>query len=217
MSELLPENFFLGLEQSVSVMSALEIIAVLLALAYLILAIKENAWCWLCGFSSTLIYLIIFWKVSLYSETLLQLFYLYMSGYGWLQWTKYRGQIEQQESSLKPIIKWSREKHIRVISVTAIAALIVGLLMDTMTEASFPYVDAATTCFAIVATYMVTQKVFENWFYWIVIDAVSVYLYLNKSLYFTAVLFAFYVMLCFVGLYAWRKNLPQQASSENTL
>jgi nicotinamide mononucleotide transporter len=217
MTELFTEKFMLGLEQAANIMGLFEMIAVVLALAYLILAIKENSWCWLCGFSSTLIYLIIFWNVSLYSESLLQVFYLYMSGYGWLQWTKYKGPTDQQQASLKPIIKWSFQKHLKVIFSTSVVALMIGFLMATMTDAAFPYVDAATTSFAIVATYMMAQKVFENWYYWIIVDSVSVFLYLNKSLYLTAVLFIFYVVLCFVGIIAWRRHLLPQSRMETVL
>ncbi len=210
MSGLNIQELFHNMQQTLSIMSVIEIVAVVLALAYLILAIQENSWCWICGFSSTLIYLMIFWKVSLYSETLLQIFYLFMSGYGWIQWTRFRSQSERNKSSLKPIIKWTIKRHLKVISITSIFALLIGTIMSKWTSASFPYIDAATTCFAIVSTYMVAQKVFENWFYWIVVDSVSVYLFLNKGLYFTAVLFALYVLLCIFGIIAWRRHLIQQ-------
>jgi len=215
MKDFLTQNFSQNLQLALNAMSTMEILAVILALAYLILAIRENIWCWVCGFSSTLIYLIIFWNVSLYSESLLQIFYLYMSIYGWLQWTKYKTNLEQL--SLKPISTWTAKKHLQVLSLTAVIAIIIGALMANYSNASFPYIDAATTCFAIVATYMVAQKIFENWLYWMLIDSVSVYLYLSKDLYLTSLLYGFYVVLCFIGYFSWRKHLLQQQHNINTI
>ncbi len=210
MSDSFLTQFYNYLLQDINLLSGLEIVAVVLAIAYLILAIRENIWCWVCGFASTLIYLVIFWKVSLLSESLLQVFYLYMSAYGWLQWSKINIQDDGDKATFKSITQWSTSKHLWIISFTFVVAMLLGLMMAETTSASFPYLDAVTSMFAIVATYMVAKKVIENWIYWIVIDSVSIYLYLNKGLYLTSLLFAFYVALCFVGYYSWRKHLQQQ-------
>jgi nicotinamide mononucleotide transporter len=187
-------------------MSLLELTAVVFAVLYLVLAIKENVWCWFFGFLSTLIYLFIFWDVSLYSESLLQIFYLAMSVYGWWQWTHF----DSSQSELKEIQQWSILKHTGIIVAAGFGSLALGFFMSQYTSAAFPYIDAATTLFAIVATYMVAQKIIENWIYWMVIDSVSIYLYINRELYLTALLFLLYVALCFVGYFSWRKHMEAQ-------
>ena len=49
-------------------MGELETIAVVLALAYLLLAMRQNRLCWVAAFLSALIYLVIFADVKLYME-----------------------------------------------------------------------------------------------------------------------------------------------------
>ncbi len=186
-----------------------EIYAVIFALGYLVLAIRQNIWCWVCGFISTSIYLVLFWRVSLLSESLLQIFYLVLSVYGWYQWLGGRAHIE------KKIIIWPLKKHVIVILLTGLIALIVGYLMDVYTGAKSPYLDAATSCFAIVTTYMVTLKVLENWVYWIVIDTASLYLYSSRQLYLTVLLFVLYIILSFLGYRVWKRSWSDEHQSHN--
>jgi nicotinamide mononucleotide transporter len=82
--------------------------------------------------------------------------------------------------------------------------------MANFTPADFPYFDASTTVFAVFATYMVTKKVLENWLYWVVIDFLSIYIYIEKGLTPTAVLFALYVVLALYGYIKWQQTYQQQ-------
>jgi len=178
-----------------------ELTAVITALAYVILAAKENIWCWPAALISTAIYTVIFYDVYLWMESLLQVYYLAMAVFGWLSWRK-----GTQKNTIE-IQTWSLSFHAKSIALLLIISVAIGWLMDNFTPTSFPYIDAATTVFAVFTTYLVTQKVLENWLYWIVIDFVSIYLYLEKGLTPTAALFVVYVVIAGIGYYAWRKKL----------
>ena len=78
-----------------------------------------------------------------------------------------------------------------------------GYLLDKNTQAEWVYLDSFTTWGAVITTYMVTRKVLENWIYWIVIDGASVYLYIDRELYLTALLFVLYVVLVVIGFFQW--------------
>ena len=65
-----------------------EVLAVVLAVVYLVLAIRQNIWCWAAAAISTLLYLYIMFEARLYMESVLQLFYLAMAAYGWHQWRR---------------------------------------------------------------------------------------------------------------------------------
>ena len=91
-----------------------------------------------------------------------------------------------------------------------------GYLLSENTTAALPYVDAFTTWYAVVTTYMVTKKILENWGYWFVIDSVSVYLYYSRGLYLTALLFVAYLIIIVFGYLKWKKEYDQQMS-ESTL
>jgi nicotinamide mononucleotide transporter len=97
--------------------------------------------------------------------------------------------------------------HLKLIGITTLISLFIGYGMATYTQAAFPYLDAATTCFAVMTTYLVAKKVLENWLYWVVIDLVSIYLYLSKGLMLTSLLFVLYVGLAVVGYFLWRTAL----------
>ena len=85
--------------------------------------------------------------------------------------------------------------------------------MSAFTDAASPLVDAATTLSALLATWMVANKLLENWLYWIAIDIASVGLYLSRDLTLTAALFAAYVILAGWGYVTWRKQWTTQLSA----
>ncbi len=176
-----------------------ELLAVLSALVYVVLAAKENIWCWPAALISTLIYTVIFYDVYLWMDSLLQVYYLIMAVYGWYCWQNYT----QADAQVAHIQSWPLQRHLMIIAILSGLSIVVGWLMANFTPADFPYFDSATTVFSVFATYMVAKKVLENWFYWIVIDAVSIYLYLAKDLQPTAMLFVFYVMMAIYGYLQW--------------
>ena len=185
--------------------SGLEIIAVVAAILYLVLAIRENIWCWLFAFISTSIYIYLFHSVSLLSESLLNVYYLLMAVYGWYQWR--RGNHHEG----RKIISWSIRKHSFLIILTSLTVPILGYAMDQL-GASMPYLDAFTTCFAVLATVMVAHKVLENWHYWLVINVTSVYLFSSKELYLTAAMFVLYVVLTIIGYINWKNIYARRRS-----
>ncbi|NND37734.1 MAG: nicotinamide mononucleotide transporter, partial [Gammaproteobacteria bacterium] len=99
-------------------------------------------------------------------------------------------------------------------AITTILALafVTGTAFDRYSDAALPYLDSFTTWGAIVTTWMVARKILENWIYWFVIDSVSIYLYVNRELHLTALLFVLYLVLIVFGYVAWRKELQPAAS-----
>lgn len=197
-------NLALG---EVHVMTAWEALAVSLAIAYLLLAIKASVWCWAAAFASTAIYTVLFWQVALLMESVLNIYYMAMALYGYWLWT----QGGDKKQGVK-VTTWPLQIHLKLIAITTLIAVFIGHGMATYTQAAFPYLDAATSCFAVMTTYLVTKKVLENWLYWVVIDLVSIYLYLCKGLILTSLLFVFYVGLAVVGYFLWRTALVDSRS-----
>ncbi|MDO6618180.1 MULTISPECIES: nicotinamide riboside transporter PnuC [unclassified Shewanella] len=196
----------------VSVMTGWEAVAVILAIAYLILAMKTNIWCWAAAFASTAIYTVLFWNVSLLMESVLNVYYMAMAIYGFWLW---RYGADSRHQTELPIISWSLNKHLVIIAVTSGVSLIVGYLMATNTSASFPYLDALTTCFAVMTTYLVAKKVIENWYYWMVINSLSIYLYLQKGLMLTSGLLILYLFMAVSGYFMWRKKMLQNHAPDD--
>ncbi|KGE03385.1 nicotinamide riboside transporter PnuC [Pseudohaliea rubra] len=177
-----------------------EAVAVLLGVAYLLLAARESLWCWYAAFASTAIFLVLFWQVRLYLESALQVYYLAMAVYGWWQWQR------PGEARTLAISRFGARAHGLVIGGVLALSALSGALLSRYTDAALPYLDAFTTWGAIVTTWMVARKILENWLYWIVIDSASIVLYLDRGLLLTAALFAAYVVICIAGFLAWRRH-----------
>lgn len=184
-----------------------ELTAVCLAVAYLLLAIRQNIWCWLCAAISTAIYVYLFAGARLYMESLLNVFYFAMAIYGWTVWRSGKDGAEL------PVSVWPPTIHLYAIGAIACLAGASGWLLALFTDAAYPYVDSATTFGAFWATFLVARKVLENWWYWLVIDTASVFIYWMRGLEATSVLFVVYVLLIPVGLIAWTRSYRQQAES----
>lgn len=176
---------------------AAEATAVALAIAYLVLAIRQNALCWLAALLSSLIYLAVFFGAQLYMESALQVFYAAMAVYGYAQW-KHGG----ADHAGVRITTWPVGRHALALGTIVAASLSLGWLLSH-TDAAFPFADSFTTIAAIMTTYMVARKILENWLYWFVIDSVSVYLYLARGLALTAALFVLYLVLIVIGFRRW--------------
>ncbi|MGB0472990.1 MAG: nicotinamide riboside transporter PnuC [Porticoccaceae bacterium] len=188
----------------------LETVAVLLGIAYLLFAMRENSLCWYCAFISTGIYIWIFGDVSLYMESALNAYYMVMAVYGWYQWQ--RGGTGAKGIKLG---SWGIMQHTAAIGLVLVLSAVSGYLLSQNTDARMPYIDSFTTWGSVITTYMVARKVLENWLYWIVIDGVSIFLYIDRGLYQTVGLYSLYLILAVVGYIAWRKAYLQQNASSS--
>jgi len=188
-------------------LSPLEVIAVAAAIVYLVLAIRQNIWCWLGAGISTAIYIYLFFDARLYMESALNLFYFAMAIYGWSVW--YFGRSGDAEL---PVSVWPRNVHVAAIAAVVAASAVSGYLLSRYSDAVYPYVDSMTTWGAIWATFLVARKVLENWWYWLVIDAASIVIYWSRDLHLTALLFVAYVAMIPFGLIAWRRSWREQTA-----
>ena len=188
-------------------MSWWEVAAVVLAIAYLVLAIRQNIACWAAAIASTGIYVVLMYQASLYMESALQLFYIAMAVYGWIHWQRGEGPDHTLEVTRRPA-RW----HGLAVAVVLVITVLSGWLLTRYTDAALPYLDSFTTWGAVVATWMVARKILENWYYWFIIDSVSIYLYVSRGLFLTALLFVLYLVLIVIGYQRWRKSMgPQHA------
>ena len=186
-------------------MSLLEVTAVVFAMAYLLLAVRENVLCWLFAFLSTAIYTVLFWDVSLLMESALNVYYMVMAVYGWHQWTRGGTNGDELPHALA-VRSMTASQHVWVIATIVVLSAISGYLLGEHSSAAWPYVDSFTTWASVITTYLVARKYLQNWLYWIVIDAVSVPLYIDRGLNLTALLFVAYVVIAVVGYFKWRDH-----------
>ncbi|MEX0942685.1 MAG: nicotinamide riboside transporter PnuC [Pseudomonadales bacterium] len=181
-----------------------ELVAVAFAIAYLLLAVREKIACWYAAFISTGIFTFLFFDVRLYMESALQVYYLLMAVYGWYQW-KHGGTIDES----LPISIWTIRQHLIALTLICVATLTSTYFLTRYTDAHLPLLDSFTTWGAVITTYMVAKKILENWVYWLVIDSASIYLYVDRAMYFTTLLFIAYVVIIFFGWASWLRSYRQ--------
>jgi len=194
--------------EQIQALSVAEVIAVVAAVAYLLFAIRQNILCWFFALLSTAIYIVLFISAKLYMESLLNVFYFAVALYGWYFW--YLG---GDRRSRLPVTSWRWPIHAKALAGVTILALVSGTLLDRYSDAAFPYIDSMTTFAAIWATFLVARKVLENWWYWLVIDVVSIFLYWSRDLQLTSLLFVVYVLLIPFGLIAWTRAFNEHRAA----
>lgn len=204
-----------NIQEAISTLGWIEGLAVLLALAYVVLAAAESIWCWPAAFVSTSLYLYLCLAADLWAESGLQLFYIVMAVVGWWQWRikkSFRSHPEHEtghpitDRQERPIIRWPLRWHFYILLGNSLITLLIGWLLSRYTPAANPYLDSFTTVFSLFTTWMVTQKVLENWLYWVIIDAASIFLYASREVFsLTPYLFALYTLIAIAGYLRWRK------------
>jgi nicotinamide mononucleotide transporter len=176
-----------------------EIVASILGLVSVWLNVRENPWAWPIGLVMVGMYVVIFWKVHLYADFALQLFYYVpMQLYGWWAWLRGGQQQTPLHVSLTP-------PHLRIglILLALLSALGLGYFFDTYTDAALPYWDSFIAGGSLVCQWMLARKLLENWVGWFVVDVVAVGVYASKHLWSTTVLYAVFLVLAVMGYRQW--------------
>ena len=186
--------------------------AVLLALAYLVLAVRKSLWCWLCAFVSSAIYVMLMFQAGLIMETCLNIFYVIMAVYGYIEWKRGTQNNEMQ------IVKWTWQQHALGIASVFFATVINALYLQQHVQAArSPWWDSFITWGSVLTTFMVARRVIDNWLYWIVIDSIATVLYYSRGLVATAGLFIVYVIMVIHGYWVWRKHQADMGQSVSSV
>jgi nicotinamide mononucleotide transporter len=183
--------------------SVSEIIAVIFGVLYLVLIMYKVRSGWLFAAVSTAIYIVLNYQSKLYIESVLQVFYFAMAFVGFFMW-------ESKKSENLKIYTWSIYSHLKVIGLGTVLCIAVALLFKNFTDQSSPFLDAFTTVFSLIATYLTAKRILSNWIYWIVIDSALVILYYSNNLVLTSYHFGLYILLAMTGYYKWYKYLKVQ-------
>jgi nicotinamide mononucleotide transporter len=180
-----------------------ELLGALLSIVYLMLSIRQNIFLWPVGILSAALYIIVFYQTKFYADMALNGYYFVISIYGWILWSK----VSRQDQQGMPVVRTGMVRGLVLFTIILALFLVMGYLLDHFTDSPVPYWDAFTTAGSIVATWMLAKKIIEHWILWVIIDLVSLGLYIHRGLYPTAVLFAVYTTMAIVGYVQWKKTL----------
>jgi len=182
--------------------SWIELIAALLAVLYVLLAIRQSIGCWTAAFVSSCLYVWVMFGARLYMESLLNAFYAVMAIYGFWQWQGRRG------GAALGVRRWTTLRNALGVAGVLILSAVSWYFLHRFTPAAWPFVDSMVTWASVFATFLVARKIYENWHWWLIIDSVSLCLYVTKGLYLTMLLYGLYLVLIVIGMREWRRSLP---------
>ncbi len=177
-----------------------EIIAMLTGVAYAILAARRNRLCWIAGAISSALAALLSGLRGLPMQSALQVFFVGMSVYGWLSWTRSAAQGEL------PVGLWPISSHLAAVLIVIVLSFAIAHLLAAETQAAWPLLDSLTTGFSLLATWLAARAKLENWLYWIAIDGVLVFLFYVQDLPFLAFLNVLFIGIASFGFIAWRRR-----------
>lgn len=174
-------------------------LAIIAGLIYVFLAARGKTIAWLFGIISCAIIAVEdFSRLKLYSDGILQLIYIILGIVGLISW--------KRDAGLFKVVRFRTWQHVQLFGISLIAAVVLGYLFRTLTDAAFPWLDAWTTSISLIATWLTIRKVLESWLYWIVADLIYIYLYTQRDAPAFAFLFGIYTILAIYGWFLWKKR-----------
>ena len=187
-------------------MRYLELLAAVTGAVSVWLSVRQKVWSWPLAIVNVLLYAVVFYEAKLYADMGLQVVYAVISIYGWYEWL-YGGEnrTELKVSRTPRRIVWL------LVAIGALGAAALGTLLHRTTDASLPWLDSSLSSTSLVAQWMMTRKLLENWAVWIAVDVVYVGMFVYKSLYVTAVLYAVFLVLAARGWIEWKRSLARDA------
>lgn len=190
----------------------IELFGVVTGILYVILEVRQNKLLWPLGLITSVAYVYIFFTGKFYADMGLQVYYVLISIYGWYFWS--RGGVKAEKGDL-PVARINRLQFFLLLLAFGAAWAGIYYVLDRHTDSTVPLGDSFTTALAIVATWMLTRKIIEMWFLWIIANVVSIGLYIYKGLYPTVMLYVVYAGMAVYGYFEWKKSMKKRMEDES--
>lgn len=203
----------------------IEVFGAIAGIIYVFLEIRQNIWLWPVGIITSAVYIWVFFKGKIYADMTLQGYYLVISCLGWYWWNRTKngrvgeevmGRKKEEEKvrkEEKEFLQVTRLKFRTGVILAVVFLLLYGIMwiiLSHLTDSPVPERDSFLTSLSIIATWMLARKIYEHWFLWIVVNFVSVVLFVTRGLYPTVILYLVYGLMSFVGLKAWKKTISTE-------
>lgn len=185
----------------------LQIVGVVLGLLYLWLEYRANIWLWIVGAIMPCVHCALYYQSGLYADCAMQGYYILAGLYGLAVWLMGK---KRTEKPLK-ITHTPLRLAFPLVAVYGVLHAALYYLLTEFTDSTVPFWDAMTTAMSMVAMWMLSRKYIEQWLVWLVVDAITVGLYIYKGIPLTGALYALYTALAVAGYLRWRRQAKLQA------
>ncbi|RIJ77657.1 nicotinamide riboside transporter PnuC [Nakamurella silvestris] len=171
---------------------------------------RQAIWNWPVGIANNIAFGFLFISAGLYAETILQAVFAVIAVYGWVAWSS-GGRSAGSADAQLPVRRTHPREAWLLVALTAASTVVIALALEHGTDSTVPWPDAFVLAASLAATYGQARKILESWWVWILIDVVSVPLYVSRGLYLTAILYLGFLALCVLGLRNWQRDLSSRA------
>ncbi|HEV2640336.1 MAG TPA: nicotinamide riboside transporter PnuC [Actinocrinis sp.] len=171
------------------------------------LTVRVHVWNFPIGIANNVFFLVLFWTAHLYADASLQIVYLVLAVMGWWEW------LHGGEQRTARVIGHATMRHVAVLLVLIVPATWALYVILSRAHDIAPFWDALTTALSLAAQWLLNLKKFENWYFWLVADAIYIPLYFVKVLYLTGIVYVLFISLCLLGLRAWRAELARSGAA----
>ena len=189
-----------------AVSQSIEILAMVTGVGYAVLAAWRNRFCWVAGAVSSAGAALLAGARGLPMQSGLQVFFVFMSVYGWLNWTR-----SAQQGEL-PVGRWPTPWHLGAAVAITLLSFASARYLAAETRAAWPLLDSLTTWFSLLATWLAARARLENWLYWVVINALSVFIFFAQKVWGMALLSVLLAVIAVGGFIDWRRRLRLQGA-----
>ncbi len=184
----------------------LEWFAVSFGVAEVLLARRNNILLYPAGIVSIVLALYLKLTSKLYAESLLSMYYLIMSVYGWMIWS----QRKRNKQAALPV-SWTTKSELQIALTISIGGYFVlyGFLVQ-FTNSDVPILDAFVSSTAWAGMWLLARRKIENWIFLNVSNIVAIPLMWHKDFVMFAFLTMFFFVVAIFGYIDWKKIYKSQ-------
>ena len=192
---------------------ALDIITTVLGLVYILLEYRASILLWIVGIIMPALDIWLYWTHGLYGDAGMAVYYTIAALYGYLVW-KFGKKHGQKSNEELRITSMRKSLYLPSLIFFLIAWGVTYYILSTFTNSTVPVLDAFTNALSFVGLWALARKYIEQWFFWIVVDAISCYLYIGKGIPFKASLYGLYVIIAIAGYLKWKKMMKESLKTK---
>jgi nicotinamide mononucleotide transporter len=189
----------------------LDITTTILGLIYIILEYRASILLWLVGIIMPALDIVLYYTHGLYGDAAMAVYYTLAAIYGWIVW-KFGHKHQQKEGEEMPITHMPKRLYPATIIFFVVAWVVTWFVLSHYTNSNVPVLDGFTNALSFVGLWALARKYLEQWLFWILVDAVSCYLYIIKGIPFKASLYGLYVVIAVMGYFKWKKAIVKVRS-----
>lgn len=186
----------------------LDIITTVLGLIYILLEYRASIYLWAVGIIMPALDVWLYWSHGLYGDAGMAVYYTLAALYGYAVW-KWGRKRNQSEKEEMPVTRMRRRLYLPALLFFVAAWALTYWVLVTFTNSTVPVLDSFTNALSFVGLWALARKYIEQWFFWIVVDAVCFYLYIGKGIPFKAALYGLYTVIAIAGYYKWKKMMKE--------